>query len=89
MPLLTVVQLNRGSEHTADHAPQLHHLRSSGQIEQDANVVMLLHREKGENADPERLDLYCRKNRHGSDNWSAGLYRQSRCNILTDSRGPA
>jgi replicative DNA helicase len=87
VPLLTAVQLNRGSEHTADHIPQLHHLRSSGQLEQDANVVMLLHREKGEMADPEAVDLYCRKNRHGAGDWNVRMYRQKQCSILTDGRG--
>jgi replicative DNA helicase len=48
--LLTVSQLSRASEKRKDRRPQLSDLRSSGQIEQDADVVMFVYRE--EMADP-------------------------------------
>ncbi len=47
IPIIVLAQLNRRSEE-ANKEPALHNLRESGAIEQDADIVMLLHREKNE-----------------------------------------
>ncbi len=46
VPLLCLAQLNRQPEATKDNLPRLSHLRESGAIEQDADVVMFVHREE-------------------------------------------
>jgi len=46
VPLLCLAQLNRQAEQTRDNKPRLSHLRESGAIEQDADVVMFVHREE-------------------------------------------
>ncbi|MDG2468472.1 MAG: DnaB-like helicase C-terminal domain-containing protein, partial [Pirellulaceae bacterium] len=46
VPLLCLAQLNRQAETSGDHRPRLSHLRESGAIEQDADVVMFVHREE-------------------------------------------
>jgi replicative DNA helicase len=47
LPILCVAQLNRQVEQGREiHRPRLSHLRESGAIEQDADVVMFVHREE-------------------------------------------
>ena len=72
VPVLCLGQLNRQVEATRDNKPQLSHLRESGAIEQDADVVMFIHREEyyqTNDEDRERVrgeaDLLVRKQRNG------------------------
>lgn len=46
VPVLCLAQLNRQTEAMKDNKPRLSHLRESGAIEQDADVVMFVHREE-------------------------------------------
>lgn len=57
IPIVAVAQLNRDSEKRNDKRPQVADLRESGSLEQDADVVLLIHREDMFVDDPERQGL--------------------------------
>jgi replicative DNA helicase len=46
VPVMCLAQLNRQAEVSKDNIPRLSHLRESGAIEQDADVVLFVHREE-------------------------------------------
>jgi len=46
VPVLACCQLSRANNMQSDKRPALHHLRDSGSIEQDADVVLMIHREE-------------------------------------------
>jgi replicative DNA helicase len=68
VPVVALSQLNRGPEQRADKKPQLSDLRESGSLEQDADVVILLHREDAYERESPRAgeaDLIVAKHRNG------------------------
>ena len=68
VPLIALSQLNRGPEQRTDKKPLLSDLRESGSIEQDADVVILLHREDAYEKESPRAgeaDLIVAKHRNG------------------------
>lgn len=64
-PVLVCAQLNRASEQRVDGKPRVSDLRESGSLEQDADVVMLLHRDPDPDKATGELEVVVGKNRHG------------------------
>ena len=67
-PVVAISQLNRSPEQRSDKRPMLSDLRESGSIEQDADMVILLHREDVYERDSPRqgeADLIVAKHRNG------------------------
>lgn len=68
VPVIALSQLNRGPEQRVDKKPQMSDLRESGSIEQDADVVILLHRESMYERESPRegeADVIVAKHRNG------------------------
>ena len=68
VPVIALSQLNRGPEQRSDKMPALSDLRESGSLEQDADVVILLHRESAyekENPRAGEADFIVAKHRNG------------------------
>jgi replicative DNA helicase len=61
IPVLALCQLNRESDKTKRAEPKLSHLRESGSIEQDADIVLLLHRRDNHDG---QTKLIIAKHRH-------------------------
>ena len=67
-PVIAVAQLSRAVEQRPDKRPVLSDLRESGQIEADADCVLMLYRDDYYDPDSERpgeMDIIVRKNRQG------------------------
>ena len=68
VPVLCLSQLSRANESRAQRKPMLSDLRESGAIEQDADIVMFIHRESyydDDTENPNIAECIIAKNRHG------------------------
>ncbi len=68
VPVVAISQLNRGPEQRSDKKPMLSDLRESGSLEQDADMVILIHRPDASDRDDPRAgeaDLILGKHRNG------------------------
>ena len=65
IPFIVLAQLNRASEQES-RAPRMSDLRDSGSIEQDADIIGLLHREEREDGDTQTVNLIIAKQRNGA-----------------------
>lgn len=73
VPVIAISQLNRSPEQRADKKPMLSDLRESGSIEQDADIVILLHRD----------DLYDKQNRSGEADLIIAKHRNGPTDTIT------
>lgn len=64
LPVIALAQLNRDNDREA-RAPRLSDLRDSGAIEQDADIVGLLHRDENQTGDTQVVSVILAKQRAG------------------------
>jgi replicative DNA helicase len=65
VPIVAVSQLNRSPDASASGEPHLSHLRESGAIEQDADLVLFLYEDQSDPSSKGIIKLKIAKNRHG------------------------
>lgn len=67
LTILAISQLSRGIESRGDKTPTMSDLRESGQLEQDANIIMMLSRSDDDEDDPtvNEIELHIVKNKDG------------------------
>lgn len=80
VPVIACAQLSRQPAGRADHRPELSDLRESGQLEQDADVAIMLYRDDKDEAMQGITEALVRKNRDGATgvaylDWQASLTR--------------
>jgi replicative DNA helicase len=78
VPVIAISQLNRGPEQRGDKKPMLSDMRESGSIEQDADIVILLHREDAYDRDnrPGEADFIIAKHRAGPTDTIAVAFKK-------------
>ena len=81
---MLVAQLNRSVESRTSKIPSLSDLRDSGRVEEDADVVLGLHRPGyyDSNADPTLLEIAVLKNRQGSVGLFKAVVKLDYCAVL-------
>jgi replicative DNA helicase len=65
LPVIAVSQLSRAIESRSDQKPQLSDLRESGSIEQDADIVMFISRDRNSEDRQNQADIIIAKHRNG------------------------
>ena len=85
VPVVALSQLNRGTESRADKRPTMSDLRESGSLEQDADGVLLLHRD--DEQAPGELQIFVAKHRHGPSQQVVRLAWEGRFSRVSDMWG--
>jgi replicative DNA helicase len=90
VPVIAISQLNRGPEQRTDKRPQMSDLRESGSLEQDADVVILLHREDAYEKESPRAgeaDLIVAKHRNGPTDTVTVAFQGHRARFVDMAQG--
>ena len=89
VPVIAISQLNRGPEQRTDKRPQMSDLRESGAIEQDADMIILLHRDDAYDKEnrPGEADLVVAKHRNGPTDTITVVFQGHYSRFLDMARG--
>ncbi len=90
VPVVALSQLNRQTEGRGDRRPLMSDLRESGSLEQDADVVILLHRPEYYDADdrPGEADIIVAKHRNGPTDTIPVAFQGNMARFVNMARAP-
>ncbi|WP_434414752.1 AAA family ATPase [symbiont of Argiope bruennichi] len=95
IPVIALSQFSRGVHSDKNSRPKLFHLKESGSIEQDADLVILLHKDhekdnENENGmisnDPTEVELIVAKNRNGRIGTVKLRFMKNFCKFISDEK---
>ncbi|MDH7478843.1 MAG: replicative DNA helicase [Syntrophomonadaceae bacterium] len=92
VPVLALSQLSRAVEQTSDKKPNLSHLRESGALEQDSDIVLFIYREDYYFPDSEKqniADIIVAKHRNGPTGTIELYFLKEATRFTTLERNPA
>ena len=78
--IFLIAQINRNSEKDKDKRPKISDLKETGELEQSATTVIMLHNEnyyKGINTDEEPIQMIIGKNRNGTTGITELIYNKT------------
>lgn len=86
-PVVCLAQLNRGVENRSDKRPLMSDIRESGSVEQDADVIMFLYREKyyDKESNDDTLEIIVAKARNGTTLTVNVRYNEATGEIIDES----
>lgn len=86
-PVVCLAQLNRGVENRTDKRPLMSDIRESGSVEQDADVIMFLYREKyyDKESNDDTLEIIVAKARNGTTLTVNVRYNEATGEIIDES----
>jgi len=90
VPVVALAQLSRKAEDRADGRPKMSDLREGGNLEQDADKVVLIHHPNPDDTDTEpvlTIELLVEKNRNGPTGDVAVMYRKKAMRFENAARG--
>lgn len=89
VPVIAISQLNRGPEQRTEKRPMLSDMRESGAIEQDADIVILLHRDDAYDRDnrPGEADFIVAKHRGGPTDTIAVAFKKDYAHFADMAQG--
>ena len=89
MPVIVAAQLSRSVEERESKRPKLSDLRDSGNIEQDADIILLLYRESYYDIakeDDDLTEILIGKNRQGQSNRIVRVYYNKKTQSYANER---
>lgn len=86
VPIITLVQLNRGNQDEEDNTPRIDNIRESGAIGQDSDIIILLHRQDTVDEGIPPTSVILAKQRNGEANRVIRCHSNLECSAFVEMK---